>query len=317
MNYNNGMKVKETAEEIYKKKDWKRAQELCDAGAGWRGLQARGYNSDAIVWAKSQGLLKFRSHAESIKFSIATGKARFSFQRSRAFKKLMANNGGLRQNAGRCKVYRYHSKYAGEVYLNGTWELQLAVYFEMNNIEWRRNKTAFTYTFKGKTFKYYPDFYLPDSDTYIEVKGYKTSKDTAKWKQFSMKLEVFNKAKLETTIAFFKATKKQVDILALKNTGLSVELTGIEFKKIDKRKLPRKNVVRLPILDWTKFGDLAALVWTQSMDSLGKKLGISGNGIKVYCKRHNIPYPSREYSRLRRTGLSHDDAVTLLFKSKT
>jgi hypothetical protein len=29
-----------------------------------------------------------------------------------------------------------------------------------------------------------PDFYLIESDTYVEVKGYKTEKDEAKWNQF-------------------------------------------------------------------------------------------------------------------------------------
>ena len=31
---------------------------------------------------------------------------------------------------------------------------------------------------------YTPDFYLPDEDIYIEIKGYKTIKDEAKWSQF-------------------------------------------------------------------------------------------------------------------------------------
>jgi hypothetical protein len=36
-------------------------------------------------------------------------------------------------------------------------------------------------------------FYLLDSDEYIEIKGYKTEKDVAKWEQFSndRKLKVF------------------------------------------------------------------------------------------------------------------------------
>jgi PAB1-binding protein PBP1 len=29
-----------------------------------------------------------------------------------------------------------------------------------------------------------PDFYLPGTDEFIEIKGYKTEKDTAKWNQF-------------------------------------------------------------------------------------------------------------------------------------
>lgn len=44
--------------------------------------------------------------------------------------------------------------------------------------------------------KYTPDFYLPDLDLYIEVKGYETDKDRSKWSQFTNNLEVWNKSKL-------------------------------------------------------------------------------------------------------------------------
>ena len=38
----------------------------------------------------------------------------------------------------------------------------------------------FSYEFKGAR-EYFPDFYLPEHDAYVEVKGYKTDKDSAKW----------------------------------------------------------------------------------------------------------------------------------------
>lgn len=54
----------------------------------------------------------------------------------------------------------------------------------INNIKWQRNKDSFAYTFQGKERRYTPDFYLIDDDVYIEIKGYKTEKDDAKWTQF-------------------------------------------------------------------------------------------------------------------------------------
>lgn len=78
---------------------------------------------------------------------------------------------------------RIHYSYKG-VDLHGKWELRYAQYLDENNIRWERCKTSFPYEFEGKSRRYTPDFYLPDMDEYIEIKGYKTEKDEAKWNQF-------------------------------------------------------------------------------------------------------------------------------------
>jgi len=78
---------------------------------------------------------------------------------------------------------RMHFNYNG-VDLHGTWELSYAKYLDQNNIKWIRNKDSFAYIFEGKERRYTPDFYLIESDEYIEIKGYKTEKDEAKWSQF-------------------------------------------------------------------------------------------------------------------------------------
>ena len=41
---------------------------------------------------------------------------------------------------------------------------------------------------------YIPDFYLPDTDEYIEVKGYETRRDAAKWAAFPHRLTVVKEA---------------------------------------------------------------------------------------------------------------------------
>lgn len=76
-----------------------------------------------------------------------------------------------------------HVDYNG-IDLHGTWELLYARYLDANNIKWIRNKDSFEYTFDGKQRRYTPDFYLIEDDVYIEIKGYKTEKDDAKWSQF-------------------------------------------------------------------------------------------------------------------------------------
>lgn len=78
---------------------------------------------------------------------------------------------------------RMHKKYKG-VNFHGNWELAYAKYLDKNKIKWIRTTDSFEYTFEGKKRRYTPDFYLPGSDEYIEIKGYKTAKDIAKWSQF-------------------------------------------------------------------------------------------------------------------------------------
>lgn len=77
----------------------------------------------------------------------------------------------------------HHYNYKG-VDLHGKWELGYAKWLDKNKIEWTRCKESFKYTYEGKERRYTPDFYLIETDEYIEIKGYKTDKDDAKWKQF-------------------------------------------------------------------------------------------------------------------------------------
>lgn len=78
---------------------------------------------------------------------------------------------------GRVKIYEYNG-----VKLNGTWELDVAKYLDENNIKWERPSIGFEYEWNGGTHIYYPDFYLPEFDKYIEVKGLKRDRDDYKWK---------------------------------------------------------------------------------------------------------------------------------------
>lgn len=89
-------------------------------------------------------------------------------------------------NRGRTKqVEKYGIKF------QGSWELLAYEYFLTLNISIVRNYTGFQYEFQGKR-TYFPDFYLPDKDIYIEVKGYKTEKDAYKWAWFPHKLLVIS-----------------------------------------------------------------------------------------------------------------------------
>jgi len=98
---------------------------------------------------------------------------------------------------GRCKKIKYFSPIAGEVTLDGGWELIVAKYFDKMNIKWTKNKKRFKYIFENKDRFYTPDFYLFDSNLYIEVKGYETDLDRAKWAQFTENIEIWKKEKIK------------------------------------------------------------------------------------------------------------------------
>lgn len=60
-----------------------------------------------------------------------------------------------------------------KVNVQGTWEYKYALWLNENKINWIKDKkNNFIYTDdEGHNHRYYPDFYLPDSDEYIEIKG--------------------------------------------------------------------------------------------------------------------------------------------------
>ena len=78
--------------------------------------------------------------------------------------------------SGRVKQIEYNG-----VKLKGSWEVLTAKWLDSKNIEWLYEPHSFEYQWLGKTRLYFPDFYLPVLDLYIEVKGYKTERDIAKW----------------------------------------------------------------------------------------------------------------------------------------
>jgi hypothetical protein len=109
------------------------------------------------------------------------------------------DNGILPKSFGRAKKVEYNG-----ISLHGSWELKYAQWLDANSIKWRKPSESFLYLFEGKRSRYYPDFYLIETNCYVEVKGYKTKKDDAKWLQFPKGLKL---------TVLFKADLKQMGVL--------------------------------------------------------------------------------------------------------
>lgn len=85
------------------------------------------------------------------------------------------------------EVYCPHMKQS--VRVQGTWQLKYAEYLNQNKINWiRSRKINLKYRLHQDDYlhTYYPDFYLPDTDQYIEIKGYW-------WKSKDGKLDDYKK----------------------------------------------------------------------------------------------------------------------------
>lgn len=112
-------------------------------------------------------------------------------------RKRLGLTGGYRIGSGRSKGSWYQSPIAGRVYLDSTWQLAYARWLDQNKVLWRRNKIKFPYKYEGIDCYYIPDFYLEEADQYIQIKGYETQRDRAKWKYFPYKLKVLKKTELK------------------------------------------------------------------------------------------------------------------------
>ena len=91
---------------------------------------------------------------------------------------------------------------------NSTWEYEVALYLTENNIKWqRKNLKPLSYEWNQKWHLYFPDFLLIDHNIYIEVKGYETEKDRAKWLHSDKHVLVIKQKEID------KIKKKEYDIL--------------------------------------------------------------------------------------------------------
>jgi hypothetical protein len=71
--------------------------------------------------------------------------------------------------------------------LQGQWEVDFYLWAKTQGLNPKRPTEAFRYVWNGERW-YHPDFYIESKDLYVEVKGYETDRDRAKWSQFKKKL---------------------------------------------------------------------------------------------------------------------------------
>jgi len=119
---------------------------------------------------------KWGNHTKEAKIKISnTHKGRLNgmFGKSPCWKKIKYNN----------------------IWMRSTWEVAYAKYLDKNKIKWLYELK----TFDLGEYSYTPDFYLPKTDEYIEIKGYMRKKDLIRMNLFKLenKLVLLRQKELE------------------------------------------------------------------------------------------------------------------------
>jgi len=122
---------------------------------------------------------------------------------------------------------RISIKYRGRTY-GSPWEVILAKKMYAAGVKHREPRQRFEYFWCGAYRKYLPDFYLPEYDIYVEVKGYVTPRDIQKWKSCGGKLVIL------TGSAINRLTKNaRVKINAkIRNNEVIVNETPVKISRI-------------------------------------------------------------------------------------
>jgi len=80
--------------------------------------------------------------------------------------------------------------------LQGHWEVDFYLWAKEAGLNPKRPTESFRYNWNGERW-YHPDFYIESLDLYVEVKGYETDRDRAKWLQFPKKLCIIKEAEIK------------------------------------------------------------------------------------------------------------------------
>lgn len=104
---------------------------------------------------------------------------------------------------------KHHWSTDEELVCQGGYEPKVVDYLNANHINYQWQQTTFTLS-DGKTYR--PDFYLVDSDTWVEIKGYFRDDAKKKWDEFQQthsNSELWDKKKLLELGIDLRPVKKQ------------------------------------------------------------------------------------------------------------
>jgi hypothetical protein len=143
--------------------DWTLIQAAIDSGMSYREVDKKySVTQRSIANAKKRGIINTRNRSEATKLAFKKfGPKKLSPEaRENLSKRMSENNPG-----GRSKWYEVEG-----IKVQGKWEKAFIEFCIQKNIKCNRGKRI-AYLMEGKVRSYTPDFYLPDLNLYVEIKG--------------------------------------------------------------------------------------------------------------------------------------------------
>ena len=157
------------------KYDWDKIQKFYDQENTWRDVMREfGVSNRAVQKAVKTGRLETRNRSEAMKVRLKNHPP--SKMGEKARKKLSIAQ-TLHNRGGKCKWYTVNG-----IKVQGTWERDIAIKLNELGVKWERPRKPLIYIMDGKLKRYTPDFYLPNFDSYLEVKGHWWGNDKEKMK---------------------------------------------------------------------------------------------------------------------------------------
>jgi hypothetical protein len=115
----------------------------------------------------------------SKKLKVLNNTPEYKKEQSARMKEVVKNNPNSyskKNVSGRVK----NIEYEGYIF-KGSWELEVGKFLLKNNIKFEQPENPIPYFWNNDWHLYFPDFYLPAYDKFIEVKGFERDRDLAKW----------------------------------------------------------------------------------------------------------------------------------------
>lgn len=159
-----------------KKYNWTEIQDHYNNGMSWRELEKKfGVTQGALSKARKRGdLVTTRTASETMILQYRNG--RLPNKPNKEFCRQLSLSQSLENKGGRSKWY-----IVSGIKVQGTWERNIAEKLNELSVKWEKIRDyPFRYIKDNKEHRYSPDFYLPEFDCYLEIKGFWWGQDREK-----------------------------------------------------------------------------------------------------------------------------------------
>lgn len=165
-----------------------------------------------------------RKHTDEVRKQLSASHIRYALEHPEHFIKTKGN-------------YRTQRYYLDDIVFDSSWEIIAYLYFKHHGINIVKSYFAYKYTYQNRYHVYFPDFYLPDTDELIEIKGREFERDRVKYASVDKKLTVYYQNDIITFNAWNRLHIDNYDISKYKIKNKPITKT----ERLHKEKKERKK----------------------------------------------------------------------------